>query len=190
MTHINSNHMHLNKYGIITPHPPICSILPSFELKESLERGNADEKESALQTIVVSEQIRGERRKMGVIAAEVIPSAGKKDRTIFNAQNGWRTPGILARKEGDIETGDIAVDEAYSFAGFTYDFYLQQFQRHSIDDKELPLISVVHFGKNFSNALWNGRIMIYGDGDGKYMGRTTAHLDVVSSRTYAWYNSV
>jgi Zn-dependent metalloprotease len=38
----------------------------------------------------------------------------------------------------------------------------------------------VHFGRAFNNAHWDGRQMIYGDGDGKYFRRFTSSLDVVA----------
>ena len=34
------------------------------------------------------------------------------------------------------------------------------------DNQGLRLIASVHFGTDFNNALWNGRQMIFGDGDG------------------------
>jgi Zn-dependent metalloprotease len=52
--------------------------------------------------------------------------------------------------------------------------------RSSIDDRGLRIDSTVHFGDGFSNAHWNGRQMIYGDGDGKYFRRFTSAIDVIA----------
>jgi Zn-dependent metalloprotease len=52
--------------------------------------------------------------------------------------------------------------------------------RSSIDDRGMRLDSTVHFDEGFNNAHWNGRQMIYGDGDGKYFRRFTSALDVVA----------
>jgi Zn-dependent metalloprotease len=41
------------------------------------------------------------------------------------------------------------------------------------------LVSTVHYGKNFDNAMWNGSQMVYGDGDGKLFNRFTIAQDVI-----------
>jgi Zn-dependent metalloprotease len=40
--------------------------------------------------------------------------------------------------------------------------------------------STVHYGTHFENALWNGRQMVYGDGDGRIFKRFTASVDVIA----------
>jgi Zn-dependent metalloprotease len=74
---------------------------------------------------------------------------------------------------------DVEVNEAFDGAGIVYDFYWTVFGRSSIDGKGKRLISVVHFGLKFDNALWDGSQMIYGDGDGKIFRRFTASPDVI-----------
>jgi Zn-dependent metalloprotease len=53
------------------------------------------------------------------------------------------------------------------------------FGRRSIDGKGMRLDSTVHYGTRFENAMWNGRQMVYGDGDGRIFNRFTASLDVI-----------
>jgi Zn-dependent metalloprotease len=84
------------------------------------------------------------------------------------------------RTEGSRRSGDPAVDEAYELAGRTYDYFRRNHGRRSLDDRGLRLESTVHYGAHFNNAHWNGRQMIYGDGDAKYFHRFTASLDVVA----------
>ena len=40
--------------------------------------------------------------------------------------------------------------------------------------------SSVHYSKRFNNAFWNGRQMVYGDGDGKLFTGFTHALDVIA----------
>jgi Zn-dependent metalloprotease len=40
--------------------------------------------------------------------------------------------------------------------------------------------SSVHYSKRFNNAFWNGRQMVYGDGDGKLFTGFTRALDVIA----------
>lgn len=43
----------------------------------------------------------------------------------------------------------------------------------------MRLDSTVNYGTRFENAMWNGRQMVYGDGDGRIFNRFTASLDVI-----------
>jgi Zn-dependent metalloprotease len=72
------------------------------------------------------------------------------------------------------------VNEAYDGAGKTYDFFRRIYGRRSVDDRAARLDATVHFGDRFNNAHWNGRQMIYGDGDGKYFHRFSSALDVIA----------
>ena len=87
--------------------------------------------------------------------------------------------GKLVRSEGQGPTGDLAVDAAHDNAGTVYDFVAQVFGRDSLDDKGMPIKSVVHFGRNYNNAFWDGQKMTYGDGDGKMFAPLSTGLDVV-----------
>ncbi len=49
----------------------------------------------------------------------------------------------------------------------TYDYFLKQHNRNSIDNKGYKLTNIVHYGQNFVNAYWDGTKMIFGDGDNK-----------------------
>ncbi|MGH6819945.1 MAG: M4 family metallopeptidase, partial [Methylocella sp.] len=42
------------------------------------------------------------------------------------------------------------------------------------------LVSSVHYGQKYDNAFWDGRQMVYGDGDGVIFQRFTAALDVIA----------
>src|SRR5262249_18701687 len=111
----------------------------------------------------------------------------RKHRLVYDAKNTDRLPGDLVRSEGQAKSTDPAVNEAYDYAGDTYDFYDQLFQRNSLDDNGMTLISSVHVAEvddtgqfvPMDNAFWNGQQMAYGDGDGVAFRRFTQSLDVV-----------
>jgi Zn-dependent metalloprotease len=103
-----------------------------------------------------------------------------KRRTVFDAEQRRALPGRIVRPEGARRTRDASVNEAYDGAGKTYDYFRRVHGRRSVDDHGLGIRSTVHYGKRFSNAHWNGRQMIYGDGDGKYFHCFTSSLDVVA----------
>jgi len=60
--------------------------------------------------------------------------------------------------------GDLDAVNAHTYAGDTYNFYLANHNRDSIDNASMPLISTVHYGVNYCNAFWDGFQMTYGDG--------------------------
>ncbi len=157
---------------------PIHCILPPHMLKEIMERGSPSQRSWALQTLVASEQLRGRREAIGATAAALLP-AGTKRRTIYDAKGKQELPGVLVRGEGDPPNADPAVDEAYDAAGGTYDLYDQVFERNSIDDRGMRLDSTVHYGVAYDNAFWDGRQMVYGDGDGQIFERFTKAVDVI-----------
>jgi Zn-dependent metalloprotease len=103
----------------------------------------------------------------------------QQQRTISDAQNTQKLPGRLVRSEGDKATGDVAVDEAYDGLGDTFDFYWQAYGRNSIDDAGLPMLATVHFDRDYDNAYWDGRQMVFGDGDGEFFTRFTISVDVI-----------
>ena len=103
----------------------------------------------------------------------------EKNRIIYSAENRYRLPGVRVRSEGQAPTNDSAVDEAYDGLGATFDLYAEVYGRNSIDDNGMDMVGTVHFGRNFGNALWNGRQMIFGDGDGEVFNRMTVAIDVM-----------
>jgi Zn-dependent metalloprotease len=61
----------------------------------------------------------------------------------------------------------------------SWDFYWQLFSRNSIDNKGLLIKQYVHFDKGMDNAYWDGRRMVYGDGDGLVFTSFTSDIDVI-----------
>lgn len=61
----------------------------------------------------------------------------------------------------------------------SWDFYWQLFGRNSIDNKGLLIKQYVHFDKGMDNAYWDGRRMVYGDGDGTVFTSFTNDIDII-----------
>ena len=166
---------------------PIHCILPPHLVEKIIENGLEAQVERAKQTLNISGQMRGLRQSLADIAKKPRATAvGNKNRLIYNAQNGSSLPGILVRSEGDDPTGDLAADEAYEGAGATYDLYHEIFERNSIDDNGMTLVSVVHYLQGYDNAFWNGERMVYGDGDEdlpeseRLFNRFTIAIDIIA----------
>jgi Zn-dependent metalloprotease len=120
----------------------------------------------------------GRANALMVPAAPAPPLRGK-NRSVYDAGHSRRLPGKLVMAEHRAVSSDVEAIEAFAGSGATYDFFARVFLRNSIDGKGLPLISTIHYGTKFDNAMWNGRQMIYGDGDGTLFNRFTEALDVI-----------
>jgi Zn-dependent metalloprotease len=165
-------------------HDPIQCILPPHLLKEVAAKGSSSQKQWALETINASSLLRAERMKMGEFrtefaSASMMAATGGKERIVYTAKNGTSLPGTVVRKEGDAPVADAAVNEAYDGSGWTYDLYKDVYDRNSIDNNGLRLDSTVHYQKNYDNAFWDGKQMVYGDGDGELFNRFTISIDVI-----------
>lgn len=145
-------------------------------LKHLAQSGDKKLADLAWRTLVPTEQFRGNRFAVGRIAAT--PTDGKR-RTIYDANNSTALPGKLVRSEGQPSVQDRAVNEAYDGAGATYDLYKEEYDRDSIDNRSMRLDSTVHYGQQYDNAFWDGRQMVYGDGDGVIFQRFTKAIDVI-----------
>jgi len=156
--------------GFVPPH--ITSHIAAHGQDESI-RAAADE------TTKHDEGIRAAR-------AHAVGETGTQttlNRKVYDCKGGTGLPGTLVRAEDQNpigtrdKTGDP--DECYDGFGATYNFYKTIFGRNSIDNKGLPLIGSVHYRKKYDNAMWDGKQMVFGDGDGVLFNGFTDELDVI-----------
>lgn len=157
-----------------------CFIIPASVLRKLAEQADAPERKLLLDQIERSAFLRGQRSATGLAAPGLAVTAGEKRRTVYNANHATRLPGKLVRGETDKPSTDAAVNQAFDGAGITYDFYQAILHRNSIDNAGMRIDSSVHYDKNYNNAFWNGRQMVYGDGDGKLFTGFTTAIDVIA----------
>lgn len=61
-----------------------------------------------------------------------------------------------------------------------YDYYKQTFARNSLDNNNMNLQGIIHYQQNYANAFWNGRSMVFGDGDARVFDSLVKCLDVTA----------
>jgi Zn-dependent metalloprotease len=154
---------------------PLMGIIPPHMLKKIAQNGSASQKERALKSLMVSEKIRGRREAFGQFY--VATPTGAKCIRIYNAQHSQDLPGSLISNPA--KSKDTTVKEAYKGASTTYDLFKSVYERESIDDKGMCIESTVHYDRDYNNAFWDGRQMVYGDGDGELFNRFTKSIDVI-----------
>ena len=164
------------------PSRPACFILPPDALASVIEEGDPAQRAAALRTIASSASLRTQRAVVSTLVRALdtdvtslgllpAPSGGRQ--SIYDVENGGRDdlPGRLVRGPDDGPVADAAVNEAFDGAADTWTFYREVFERDSIDGEGAELVSSVHYGVDFDNALWNGVQMVYGDGSGQLFAR-------------------
>ena len=159
---------------------PIQCIIPPYIIEHLAQSENPEVRAEAIAQLSDDAAVRTLRHAEDTVPS-LIPMASpnrQKLRLVYDAHNTKQLPGTLVRAEGQDDVSDNAVNEAYHFSGDAYDFYDQVFQRNSLDDEGMTLISSVHVSPR-NSAFWNRRQMAYGDGDGRRFRRLTRSLDVV-----------
>lgn len=164
----------------------IQCILPPYVVREVAKNGSPQQRERTLRAIDVDGTFRSMRLvTSGIpqVALARLPGPmvveNQRLRTIYDVKGSEALPGVVARNEGQGDTGDLAVDEAYTGLGATYDFFWEIFGRNSIDRGGMPLNAHVHYGQDYVNAFWDGQRMVFGDGDGDLFNRFTVSIDVI-----------
>jgi Zn-dependent metalloprotease len=163
-----------------------CHIVP----KDVLERLAGDKKLSAelrrgaADSARLSDGLRALRTQAGALTAlaqasgaHLVELAASPKITVYDCKTSQTLPGtpVASPKTAKDATAKRAFVETTDVAKF----YKAVFGRNSIDDAGMTMMSSIHFGKNYNNAMWNGSQMVYGDGDGKLFVDFTAGDDVI-----------
>jgi len=153
-------------------------IVPPHVLKKLLESKDRGIREAALNSLLVTARLRGER---GVRAATFVAPPGDGRRTVYDCRSGYFLPlAVVARTENGEAPSDASVNLAFDGLGTTREFFREVFDRNSIDGRGMRLDGYVHYGVRYNNAFWNGREMVFGDGDGLLFADFTRSLDVIA----------
>jgi len=163
-----------------------CFIVP----KDVLDRFANDKKlsselrQASAQTARVSSALRKLRTQAGEVTNAVMAGGGHLVElaaapkiTVYNCKHTQTLPGASITSPG--ASKDTTVKRAFGETTLVAQFYKQVFKRNSIDNAGMTMMSSVHYGKNFNNAMWNGSQMVYGDGDGKLFVDFTNGNDVI-----------
>jgi Zn-dependent metalloprotease len=158
---------------------PVSCITPPHILERLLRSSDSVVREAAMDTLLTSVRLRTERQVRGSFAGLAAPAHGR--RTVFDCKRStFLSAAVLARSEDGGASADPTVNLAFDGLGLTRQFYLEVMLRDSIDDRGMRLDGYVHRGVRFNNAFWDGREMVFGDGDGRIFTDFTRSLDVIA----------
>lgn len=163
-----------------------CHIVP----KDVLERLAGDKKLSAelrrgaADSARVTDGMRTLRTQNGELTrlaqasgAHLVELAAAPKVTVYDCKHSQTLPGMPV--PGAKTSTDATAKRCFAETTGVAKFYQAVFGRNSIDNAGMTMMSSIHFGKGYNNAMWNGTQMVYGDGDGKLFVDFTKGDDVI-----------
>jgi Zn-dependent metalloprotease len=132
-----------------------CNIIPDHILKLIKDR----------RSLKLSQKIRGLRNRL----FSPKPAPAQSSRLTYDTHSTTKLPGEEVARDNDItKKADDLAFIAHVGADQYHRWLLNTFGRNSYDNKGATFLSTVHYGKDYSNAFWNGVQMVFGDSDGKF----------------------
>ena len=134
----------------------INCITPPHILNKLLDNPDKKIRDAALQTLLTTSRLRGERAVRGMLTPAVAASAHGR-RTVFDCANGTNlSSAAIERTEDGTASADESVNRAFEGLGRTREFYKDVFDRDSLDGQGMRLNGYVHYDGDYNNAFWDG----------------------------------
>lgn len=162
-------------------------VIPPY-MQEKIGKGDTSNKEEMADSLRRDYLFRSDRNFFQQAtpamrsALSILPqkAVAKPVVEIYNSGKTKREiPGTLICTSAKPATTDADAKRTLKGGISTWKFYYELFNRNSIDDKGMKIRQSVHYGKAYGNAFWNGRQMVYGDGNKKYYDSFTTDLDII-----------
>jgi hypothetical protein len=158
-----------------------CSFVPPYLLARLAATHHDDDVGGCCRsTLVLDAELRRRRETTPAAMPGLAPGAVLDGPfAVHSADNGTSLPGRLVRGASDGPTGDVAVDEAHAGVRASLALFAEVYGRASYDGAGAPVVATVHYGRSYDNAFWDGRQLVFGDGDGRVFTRFTKPVDVL-----------
>ena len=103
----------------------------------------------------------------------------------YSAAGTTRLPGTAVRSKdvGSWDTDGAAAGaavDAHAYVAAAWDYFATVHGRRGWDGKNKGVHATVHFGSRYDNAFFDGKQLVFGDGDGKDFAPLSGELDVVA----------
>jgi hypothetical protein len=162
-----------------------CSFVPPYllaRLSESVHGVLPDPAAECGRSTLARDTAFREAREQAPAAPPAHPSVVESVDAawaVHTADNREVLPGRRVRSAGEPPSGDAAVDEAAHGIEASLALAADAFGRRSYDGRGAPVSATVHYGDRYDNAFWDGRQLVFGDGDGVVFERFTKPVDVL-----------
>jgi Zn-dependent metalloprotease len=163
-----------------------CFIIPRDVLTRLSQNPNlgAEIRKRLLDTAQITHELRQLRIQHGLLtrialarASAITTLAAAPTVTVYDAQQTYNLPGTPVPTPGN--AGDQTAKRAFDATTAVAKFYKDVFGRNSIDNNGMTMMSSIHYGQGYNNAMWDGSQMIYGDGDDQIFIDFTKGNDVI-----------
>ena len=160
----------------------VCCALPARVLHHLAAKAEPEHYARLVQHQGESAQIRSQRsdKRKEAAAPRAARSPAGGQFSVYDARHLQALPGRLVRRHGAPASRDATVNHAWDNVGITLDFFATVLGRDSLDGKGMHVDASVHYGDRFSNAMWTGKEMLFGDGDGIQILGFAQSLDIVA----------
>lgn len=164
-----------------------CFIVPRDALMRMAQDRKlpAEIRKGLFDTAQISHEIRDLRTQAAKLTAVAVAHSGALLElaatpavTVYDCKHTQNLPGVPVSSPD--KSTDATAKRTFKETTSVAKFYKDVFNRNSIDDHGMTMMSSVHFGSKFNNAMWNGLQMIYGDGDGQIFIDFTKANDVIA----------
>jgi Zn-dependent metalloprotease len=163
-----------------------CFIIPKY-VKEVLVKQGLMNKVVVDKALKMDASIRRARKKniSSLMSADKNGAAKKTkkiaNRTVYNCQNSesLEKNHELRGEKDKKDVKDADANLSFLYAGVVRDYYGKNLNRNSLDDKGLDLDLFIHYSKGYDNAFWDGKEMVFGDGDGHIFKHLVCGIDVI-----------
>ncbi|MEP7129344.1 MAG: hypothetical protein ABI729_10765, partial [Chitinophagales bacterium] len=98
---------------------------------------------------------------------------------LYDCRHGYDLPGKLIERPKNGRYEDPDATKAYNGIYNCWKYFYDLYKRDSLDAHGMPFKNTIHYGKRYGNAMWDGKQMIFGDGDGKTFKSFTSDLDII-----------
>jgi len=170
---------------------PVQCIIPPYLNDKLTESGDSEISKNAINTKFRSFRFRSDRdffKDTNLKEKAILGAVSKKKAKIptpkIEVYNCKKSTSLAAAQliwgGGVIKLpADKDAKNVIKGAEATWHLYYDLFGRNSIDNLGMIIQQYVHYDKKYNNAFWDGRRMIFGDGDGTLFGSFTADIDII-----------
>jgi Zn-dependent metalloprotease len=169
---------------------PSHCIIPPYMLNKLMQSGNKKVADMAIKTNFRSNRLRNDRIyfhkasiKEKVFFGLLTEQAAKEamQMEVFDCKQKTDFSGatLLWSSENNQKITSVAAKNVIKGGKASWDFYWQLFGRNSIDNRGMLIRQYIHYDIGMDNAYWDGRRMVYGDGDGTVFKSFTSDIDII-----------
>jgi Zn-dependent metalloprotease len=146
----------------------ICKIIPD-DILEKL--GDKVDEETFLPDADLSKFLRENRQFLLANPELKKPRrkvSHKEIRNLYDSKNQYEFTATPIATDEQIHSSKESKYPALQLANKTYDFFHNRFDLESFDNNNAPIDVHINFGQKYNNAFWDGKRMVFGNGDGTY----------------------